>query len=113
MNLSHSHYLVQCPDLSGASSLKTLIFYGCIRLQELHPSICKMTKLAFLSVRGCNMVRYMPAIFRLESLGVVNLSSYSMLEKLPEIQVNMKNLLELNLEGIAIVELPSLVEYLP
>ncbi|KAL6316798.1 hypothetical protein AAG906_021098 [Vitis piasezkii] len=62
-----------------------------------------------LEFENCKMLHYFPSITGLESLKVLNLSGCSKIDKFPEIQGCMENLLELNLEGTAIVELPPSV----
>ena len=112
MDLSHSPYLVECPDLSVAPSLETLNLDGCTSLHEVHPSIARLKNLKTLNLGNCEMLHYFPRITGLESLEVLNLSGCSRLEKFPDIEANMEFLLELNLEATPIVELPSSVGYL-
>ncbi|RVW88902.1 TMV resistance protein N [Vitis vinifera] len=112
MDLSHSPYLVECPDVSGAPSLETLNLYGCTSLREVHPSIARLKNLKILNLGNCRMLHYFPRIIGLEKLEVLNLSGCSRLEKFPDIKANMESLLELHLEGTAIIELPSSVGYL-
>ncbi|RVW12073.1 Disease resistance-like protein DSC1 [Vitis vinifera] len=112
MDLSHSPYLVECPDVSGAPSLETLNLNGCTSLHEVHPSIPRLKNLKILNLGNCRMLYYFPRIIGLEKLEVLNLSGCSRLEKFPDIEANMESLLELYLEGTAIIELPSSVGYL-
>ncbi|XP_034674453.1 disease resistance protein RPV1-like, partial [Vitis riparia] len=112
MDLSHSRYLVECPDVSGAPSLETLNLDGCTSLHEVHPSIPRLKNLKILNLGNCRMLHYFPRIIGLEKLEVLNLSGCSTLEKFPDIEANMESLLELYLEGTAIIELPSSVGYL-
>ncbi|XP_034674470.1 disease resistance protein RUN1-like [Vitis riparia] len=112
MDLSHSRYLVECPDVSGAPSLETLNLDGCTSLHEVHPSIPRLKNLKILNLGNCRMLHYFPRIIGLEKLEVLNLSGCSRLEKFPDIEANMESLLELYLEGTAIIELPSSVGYL-
>ena len=112
MDLSHSPYLVECPDVSGAPSLETLNLDGCTSLHEVHPSIPRLKNLKILNLGNCRMLYYFPRIIGLEKLEVLNLSGCSRLEKFPDIEANMESLLELYLEGTAIIELPSSVGYL-
>ncbi|XP_034674478.1 disease resistance protein RPV1-like, partial [Vitis riparia] len=112
MDLSHSPYLVECPDVSGAPSLETLNLDGCTSLHEVHPSIPRLKNLKILNLGNCRMLHYFPRIIGLEKLEVLNLSGCSRLEKFPDIEANMESLLELYLEGTAIIELPSSVGYL-
>ncbi|KAL6316799.1 hypothetical protein AAG906_021099 [Vitis piasezkii] len=113
INLSNSQHLVECPNLSGAPHVERLILDGCTSLLEVHPSVAKLINLTILNMKNCKMLRQFPSITVLEKLKVLNLSGCSKLDKFPEIQGYMEYLLELNLEGTAIVELPSSVVFLP
>ena len=113
INLSNSQHLVECPNLSGAPHVERLILDGCTSLLEVHPSVAKLINLTILNMKNCNMLHHFPSITVLEKLKVLNLSGCSKLDKFPEIQGYMEYLSELNLEGTAIVELPSSVVFLP
>ncbi|RVW68287.1 Disease resistance-like protein DSC1 [Vitis vinifera] len=86
MDLSHSPYLVECPDVSGAPSLETLNLNGCTSLHEVHPSIPRLKNLKILNLGNCRMLYYFPRIIGLEKLEVLNLSGCSRLEKFPDIE---------------------------
>ncbi|KAL6316252.1 hypothetical protein AAG906_017799 [Vitis piasezkii] len=58
-----------------------------------------------------NLERYFPSSGKLESLQILILSGCSKLEKFPEIRGYMEHLSELYLDGTAIKELPSSIEY--
>ncbi|KAL6316791.1 hypothetical protein AAG906_021091 [Vitis piasezkii] len=73
----------------------------------------KLKRLTILNMKNYKILHHFPSITGLESLEVLNLSGCSKLDKFPEIQGYMECLLELNLEGTAIVELPSSVVFLP
>ncbi|XP_034677343.1 disease resistance protein RPV1-like isoform X2 [Vitis riparia] len=112
MDLSHSPYLVECPDLSVAPSLETLNLDGCTSLHEVNPSIARLKNLKTLNLGNCKMLHYFPRITGLESLEVLNLSGCSRLKKFPDMEANMRSLLELDLAATPIVKLPSSVGYL-
>ena len=113
IDLSNSQHFVECPNLYGAPRVEKLILDGCTSLPEVHPSVTKLTRLTILSMKNCKMLHHFPGITGLEKLKILNLSGCSKVDKFPEIQGIMKYLLELNLEGTAIVELPSSVVFLP
>ncbi|WKA11255.1 hypothetical protein VitviT2T_028775 [Vitis vinifera] len=113
IDLGNSQHLLECPNLSFAPRVERLILDGCTSLPEVHPSVTKLKRLTILNVKNCKMLHYFPSITGLESLEVLNLSGCSKIDKFPEIQGCMENLLELNLEGTAIVELPPSVVFLP
>ncbi|RVW98987.1 TMV resistance protein N [Vitis vinifera] len=87
------------------SSLKHL-WNSCLPKLEVINLVTKLKRLTILNMKNCKMLHYFPSITGLESLKVLNLSGCSKLDKFPEIQGYMEYLLELNLEGTAIVELP-------
>ena len=111
MELSHSECLVEIPDLERASNLERLVLEGCTKLSSVHPSLSVLKKLVFLSLRDCIKLRDFPESIELESLQILILSGCSKLKKFPEIKGYMKRLSELFLDGTAIEELPSSIEY--
>ncbi|WKA11274.1 hypothetical protein VitviT2T_028791 [Vitis vinifera] len=113
INLGNSQHLLECPNLSSAPCLELLILDGCTSLLEVHPPVTKLKRLTILNMKNCKMLHHFPSITGLESLKVLNLSGCSKLDKFPEIQGYMECLVELNLEGTAIVELPFSVVFLP
>ena len=68
-------------------------------------------KPVFLSLKDCINLRDLPSRIELESLQILILSGCSKLKKFPEIKGYMKHLSELFLDGMAIEELPSSIEY--
>ena len=70
-----------------------------------------LKKLVFLSLKDCINLRDLPRRIELESLQILILSGCSKLRKFPEIKGYMKHLSELFLDGMAIEELPSSIEY--
>ncbi|KAI5314302.1 hypothetical protein L3X38_043478 [Prunus dulcis] len=54
----------------------------------------------------CKSVESLPSFISLESLKSLTLSACSSLKKFPDIEGNMESLLELNLDGTAIEDLP-------
>lgn len=111
MELSHSQFLVKTPDLSRAANLERLVLEGCTHLHAVEPSLADLKKLIFLSLRGCINLRDFPSSIELESLQILILSVCSKLRKFPEVGGYMKHLSELFLDGTAIKELPSSIEY--
>ncbi|KAG6625154.1 hypothetical protein CIPAW_16G076500 [Carya illinoinensis] len=112
MDFSGSENLLMTPDFSGCSSLQRLIFEGCTRLYEVHPSIAALNQLILLNLKDCKCLRGLPHEINLESLNILILSGCSRFDKFPEIGQNMKHLLELYLDGTAIEELPLSIQHL-
>lgn len=105
--MSDSQYLTKTPDFTEVPNLETLVLEGCIRLVEVHPSVGVLEKLILWNMRNCKSVKCLPPFLRLDSLASFTLSACSKLKKFPEIKGNMPNLLELQLDGTAIEELPQ------
>ncbi|RVW88878.1 TMV resistance protein N [Vitis vinifera] len=87
--------------------------HKCLPKLEVINLVTKLKRLTILNMKNCKMLHHFPSITGLESLKVLNLSGCSKLDKFPEIQGYMECLVELNLEGTAIVELPFSVVFLP
>ncbi|XP_016650463.1 PREDICTED: TMV resistance protein N-like [Prunus mume] len=109
IDLSDSQYLIMTPNFKEVPNLETpanLVLQGCTRLVTVHPSIGLLKKLTLLNMRYCKSVERLPPFISLESLKSLTLSACSSLKKFPDIEGNMESLLELNLDGTAIEELP-------
>ncbi|XP_020207782.1 TMV resistance protein N isoform X1 [Cajanus cajan] len=75
LDLSNSKNLIKVPDLSGVPNLEWIILEGCIKLERIHPSVCLLRKLAFLSLKNCiNLVSLPSNILGLSSLEYLNIS---------------------------------------
>lgn len=105
INLSNSEFLLKTPDLSMVPNLEKLVLNGCIRLQELHPSVGTLKHLILLNLKDCKSLKTICFNICLEALEILILSGCSRLEKFPEIVENMKLVTELHLDGTAIREL--------
>ncbi|KAM5575895.1 hypothetical protein ABKV19_014704 [Rosa sericea] len=112
IDMSGAQYLMSTPDFTEVPDLETLVLQDCTSLVEIHPSLGFLNKLVCLNMRNCNCVERIPPFAGLESLQFLSLSLCSRLKKFPEIEGNMKSLLELHLDGTSIEELPPSVEHL-
>ncbi|XP_030935991.1 TMV resistance protein N-like [Quercus lobata] len=112
IDLSDSQYLIATPNFIGFLKLERLIFQGCIRLCELHPSVGALKHLTLLNLKECKSLNSLPSEINLESLEIFILSGCSRLKKFSEIGTNMTCLSELYLDGAAIEELPVSIEHL-
>ncbi|ONH89628.1 hypothetical protein PRUPE_8G005400 [Prunus persica] len=112
IDLSDSQYLIKTPNFTRAPNIEMLVLQGCSRLVDVHPSMGILKQLILLNMRNCKSVKTLPPFISLESLQSLTLSACSRLKRFPEIQGDMKTLLELYLDGTAIEELPSSIERL-
>ncbi|KAK9995001.1 hypothetical protein SO802_024704 [Lithocarpus litseifolius] len=105
-------HLIATPDFTGAPNLEKLVFNGCIKLREVHPSIMVHRRLTLLDLENCKSLRCLPSKFEMESLEVLILSGCSKIKRIPEFMGNMKRLSKLHLNGIAVTKLPASIEHL-
>ncbi|XVF78418.1 hypothetical protein PTKIN_Ptkin14bG0130900 [Pterospermum kingtungense] len=112
VNLKGSENLIKVPDFTIAPNLESLILEGCARIIDVHPSVGVLRRLKLLNLRGCKSLKSLPTKIGMESLETLILSGCSNLQKFPEIDGEMKYLLELYLDGTGIKELPSSIGHL-
>ncbi|XP_042966131.1 disease resistance protein RUN1-like isoform X4 [Carya illinoinensis] len=112
MDFTGSENLMMTPDFSGFPSLRRLIFEGCTRLYEVHPSIAALNQLILLNLKGCKRLIRLPHKINLESLNLLILSGCSRFAEFPEVGENMKHLSKLYLDGTAIEALPLSIQLL-
>ncbi|ESQ46798.1 hypothetical protein EUTSA_v10028296mg, partial [Eutrema salsugineum] len=92
IDLGYSKNLIEIPDLSKATSLKTLILTSCTSLVELPSSIRNLHKLKKLMMMGCAKLQVVPTNINLASLEEVDMSDCSRLTSYPDISMNIKDL---------------------
>ncbi|KAL4355862.1 hypothetical protein AHAS_Ahas09G0029100 [Arachis hypogaea] len=127
IDLCECRKLMNLPDLSNASRLRTVNLSGCEMLHYLHPTVLSAGKLATLILDRCKNLMEVKSEKRLESLekisvnGCLSLKEFevwsSLIEKLDlsktEIETlhtsigHMENLRSLNLEGLKLKHLPN------
>jgi len=112
LDLRYSQNLIKTPDFTGTPNLEKLIFIGCKKLYEVHPSVGGLKQLTLLNLYGCISLTSLQCNVSLDSLEILILSHCYKLKKFPEIVGNMKRLKELKLDGTAIKELPSSIGHL-
>ncbi|XP_059453461.1 disease resistance protein RUN1-like [Corylus avellana] len=112
IDLRESQNLMKTPDFTGLPNLERVIFRGCTRLYEVHPSIGVHKRLTILNLQDCKYLNSLPPEINLESLKILILSGCSRLKKFPEIGRNMTRLSWLFLDGSGIEELPLSIEHL-
>ncbi|XP_034705511.1 disease resistance protein RPV1-like isoform X2 [Vitis riparia] len=108
MDLSHSKYLIETPNLSRVTNLERLVLEDCVSLCKVHPSLVDLKNLKFLSLKNCKMLKSLPSgPYDLKSLDTLILSGCSKFEQFPENFGNLEMLKELYADGTALRELPS------
>ncbi|XP_034677332.1 disease resistance protein RPV1-like isoform X3 [Vitis riparia] len=108
MDLSHSKYLKETPNLSRVTNLERLVLKDCVSLCKVHPSLRDLKSLKFLSLKNCKMLKSLPSgPYDLKSLETLILSGCSKFEQFPENFGNLEMLKELYADGTALRELPS------
>ncbi|CAN6929590.1 unnamed protein product [Brassica oleracea var. botrytis] len=110
IDLGHSKNLIEIPDLSKATSLKTLTLTSCTSLVELPSSIRNLHKLKKLMMMGCAKLQIIPKNINLASLEEVDMSDCSLLRSYPDISMNIK---DLDVGNTKLEVHPSIVERLP
>ncbi|GMN56988.1 hypothetical protein TIFTF001_026095 [Ficus carica] len=111
IDLSNCEYLINTPDFTNIPNLEILTLKGCIKLQEVHPSVGVLEHLVLLNLNGCKCLQKLPDKISLRSLETFILSRCSNLNKFPEIVGDMKNLSQLYLDDhhseVINLQLPS------
>ncbi|KAL3740091.1 hypothetical protein ACJRO7_021380 [Eucalyptus globulus] len=112
INFSECKSLVSICDLSSAPNMEKLILNGCESLVEVHPSVGNLVNLEVLSLESCSNLSNFPNTLRTKSLQTLDLSGCSKFEKFPDIDGKMEHLKRLDLDRMAIKELPASIENL-
>ncbi|XP_031271411.1 disease resistance protein RPP2B-like [Pistacia vera] len=111
IDVSFSCHLLKIPDLSHATNLESLILEGCKSLLEITPpSIQNVNSLVSPNLRNCKSLIRLPIAIQSKSLRFIILSGCSNLMTAPRITCNME---QLCLDGTAIDEFSSSIEYPP
>ncbi|KAK9937715.1 hypothetical protein M0R45_014487 [Rubus argutus] len=112
LNLSGCEFLTKIPDLSGSPNLKYLDLTGCTSLIEVDASVGFLPKLLSLDLEGCYNLAIFPTRISLKSLTRLRLGGCTSLKIFPEIEDKMEFMINLQLHGSGIRELPSSISYL-
>ena len=89
------------------SILEKLVLEDCLNLPRVHPSIGVHKKLIHLCIKGCINLKSLPTKLEMETLETLILSGCPKIKKIPEFGENMRRILKLYLDGIAITKLPT------
>jgi len=73
LDLSNSTKLIKLPDLRGVPNHEWISLDRCRQLESIHPSICLLRKLAFLSLMDCENLVSLP-LFALNYVKDLNIS---------------------------------------
>ncbi|CAI0396229.1 unnamed protein product [Linum tenue] len=109
MNLSHCKNLIETPDFSGTPNLQSLYLKECELLPKIHPSFGNLRKLNFADLKQLVCLKAFPTSLEMSSLKCLQLSGCSKLKKLPDFTGHMECLVELELDGLGIKQLPSTI----
>ena len=107
-----SQKLIETLDFNKVPVLEKLVLEDCINLRGVHPSIGVHKKLVHLCIKSCRSLRSLPIKLEMESLETLILSGCSKIKKIPEFGENMRRILKLYLDGIAITKLPISIGHL-
>ncbi|TQD98003.1 hypothetical protein C1H46_016367 [Malus baccata] len=112
-NLAGCSNLEKFPEISEVMGELQALCLDETAIEELPSSISNLTRLHYLSLKGCLKLKSLPcSICQLKSLIDFNLAGCSNLEKFPEISEVMGELQSLHLDETAIEELPSSISNL-
>lgn len=107
INLSHSQFITQIPDLSGAKNIRVLTFDKCHKLAKFDISVGFMPNLVSLSASGCTELKsFVPKMY-LPSLQVLSLNFCKKFEHFPQVMQKMDKPLKIHMISTAIKEFPK------
>ena len=104
--------LIETPDFNKVPILEKLVLEDCLNLPRVHPSIGVHKKLIHLCIKGCRTLRSLPMKHEMDSLETLILSGCSKIKMIPEFGENMRHVLKLYLDEIAITKLPTSIGHL-
>ena len=107
-----SQKLIETPNFNKVPVLEKLVLEDCINLRGVHPSIGVHKKLIHLCIKGCRNLRSLPTKLEMESLETLTISGCSKIKKIPEFGENMRHVLKLYLDELAITKLPTSIGHL-
>ncbi|KAM7519346.1 hypothetical protein LguiB_018308 [Lonicera macranthoides] len=113
IDLSFSPLMKTTPDFTSTPNLEVLNLRCCWNLEVVHPSLGALERLVHVDLRCCENLKTLPNSIRSKSLKTFSMWRSKKIKNFPEISVIMEHLLELDLSGTAIRELPSPIENFP
>ncbi|KAL4286112.1 hypothetical protein AHAS_Ahas19G0053600 [Arachis hypogaea] len=112
LDLCCCKHLIECPNLAGATNLKSIKLDGCKSLQDVDPSIFSLPKIEELHVSYCTSLKRLcgdycsPSLHCLWATGCSNLKEFSI-----SMMADHSNL-RLLLPSTALSEVPSTIMHL-
>ncbi|QHN76207.1 TMV resistance protein N [Arachis hypogaea] len=112
IDLAHNKRLIECPNLAGATNLKSISLIGCESLQDVDSSIFSLPKIEELHVSYCTSLKRLcsdncsPSLRGLWATGCSNLEEFS----IPMMGDHSK--IQLCLPSTALNEVPSTIMHL-
>ncbi|KAJ9539480.1 hypothetical protein OSB04_032213 [Centaurea solstitialis] len=107
LDLYRSRDLIKTPDFQGLPCLERLRLNHCDKLTDIHPSISYHETLISVEMSHCTSPETFPPISGMKKLETLKLSWCSQLCNIPEIQMNMDNMVEISLKGTRIKMVPA------
>ncbi|KAJ9676005.1 hypothetical protein PVL29_024807 [Vitis rotundifolia] len=95
MDLSHSKYLRETPNLSRVTNLERLVLEDCVSLCKVHPSLGDLKNLNFLSLKNCKMLKKLWELRNVEG----TLRRWNCSERTTLLFSSLRNLEILSFEG--------------
>ncbi|XP_054817725.1 disease resistance protein RUN1-like [Prosopis cineraria] len=99
IDLSYSEDFSRTPNFFMLPNLEQLVLKGCIKLDEVHPSLGQLKKLVVLDLKDCKNLKALLLRMEMDSLNKLILSGCSKVKKLLEFGENMTNLFILDLKN--------------
>ncbi|KAJ0586431.1 putative TIR domain, P-loop containing nucleoside triphosphate hydrolase [Helianthus annuus] len=95
LQLRHMKKLLSTPDFHGLPCLQKLTLFCCYELEEIHPSLEKLTSLEYLKVSDCPKLRMFPTIVHMENLKKLGIEACCLEDGEIPSGIGCKKLLEL------------------
>ncbi|XP_049932386.1 uncharacterized protein LOC116249162 [Nymphaea colorata] len=106
LSLKDCRNLIRSPNFTSMPHLKKLLFDGCVKLTELHPSIGHLKSLTHLSLWSCESLKELPeGVWQLTSLEELNLSGCYQITALPS---QLKQPMLGKLKALCLLNCPNL-----
>nr|XP_023909367.1 TMV resistance protein N-like [Quercus suber] len=112
IQFTKSQKLIETLDFNKVPILEKLVLEDCINLRGVHPSIGVHKKLIHLCIKGCRNLKSLPTKLEMESLETLIISGCLKIKKIPDFGENMRHVLKLYLDELAITKLPTSIGHL-
>nr|XP_023891876.1 disease resistance protein TAO1-like [Quercus suber] len=112
IQFTKSQKLIETLDFNKVPILEKLVLEDCINLRGVHPSIGVHKKLIHLCIKGCRNLKSLPTKLEMESLETLIIFGCLKIKKIPDFGENMRHVLKLYLDELAITKLPTSIGHL-